>query len=170
MDGAIVTDSLRGGFRELGSTILSDCFLFDTLLGLDAPDLDARAGRLLDRLGLAHKVRIEGGRFSTTELSHGQRKRLALLTAALEDRSLFILDEWAADQDGAFKRWFYREWLPELRQSGRTAVVISHDDRYFDVADRILRLEQGQLVGIEDSGSLAMAAFEPALVSEGVVE
>lgn len=170
VDGTAVTDRLRGQYRELGSTVLANCFLFDTLMGLDAPDLDARASRLLDRLGLAHKVRVEGGRFSTTDLSHGQRKRLALLTAVLEDRTLFILDEWAADQDAGFKRWFYLEWLPELRQSGRTAVVISHDDRYFHVADRILRLEQGQLIGIEEADGIDMAAFGPALVSEGAAE
>jgi putative pyoverdin transport system ATP-binding/permease protein len=170
VDGVAIVDEVRGPYRELASTILSDCFLFDRLLGLDAPDLDSRARRLLDRLGLAHKVRVEGGRFSTTELSHGQRKRLALLTAALEDRALFILDEWAADQDSVFKRWFYLEWLPELRRSGRTAVVISHDDRYFAVADRIVRLEQGQLIGIETAHRIDAAPFEPALVPQGAAE
>ncbi len=170
VDDVVVDDRMRAEYRELGSAVLSTCFLFETLMGLDAPDLDARAGRLLDRLGLAHKVRIRHGRFSTTELSHGQRKRLALLTAVLEARTLFILDEWAADQDTGFKRWFYLEWLPELRRSGITAVVISHDDRYFHVADRILRLEQGQLVGIDEPDGAAMAAFAPALVSKGAGE
>ncbi len=170
VDGVVVSDALFADFRELGSTILSNGFLFDRLLGLDAPDLDARAKRLLHRLGLTHKVRIDRGRFSTTELSHGQRKRLALLTAALEDRTLFILDEWAADQDSGFKRWFYLEWLPEVRRSGRTAVVISHDDRYFGVADRLVRLEQGQLIAIEERDQIGVAPFEPVLAHQGAIE
>jgi putative pyoverdin transport system ATP-binding/permease protein len=170
VDGVVVSDALCAEYRELASTVLSNCFLFDRLLGLDAPDLDARAKRLLHRLGLTHKVRIAGGRFSTTDLSHGQRKRLALLTAALEDRTLFILDEWAADQDSGFKRWFYLEWLPEVRRSGRTVVVISHDDRYFGVADRLVRLEQGQLIAIEERDRLDVTPFEPALAHQGAIE
>jgi putative ATP-binding cassette transporter len=126
--------------------VLSQFFLFDTLLGFEGSDLDARAARLLARLELQRKVRIEDGRLSTVELSQGQRKRLALLTAALEERSLYVLDEWAADQDAAFKQVFYRELLPELRAAGHAVVVISHDERYFDVADRIVRLDEGRLV------------------------
>src|SRR4029077_10583080 len=83
---------------------------------------------------------------STTALSQGQRKRLALLNAYLEDRPLYLFDEWAADQDPAFKEVFYRRLLPQLKAAGKTVVVISHDDRYFDLADRIVRLDEGRVV------------------------
>jgi len=82
---------------------------------------------------------------STTELSQGQRKRLALLTAYLEDRSIYLFDEWAADQDPTFKQIFYHALLPELKARGKTVIVISHDDRYYDVADRLIKLEDGKL-------------------------
>ena len=149
--------TLRLGDQEIGeeerelycsqfSVVFSDFFLFDELLGMAAERLDQEAGRYLDLLGLAHKVSVEDGRLSTTDLSAGQRKRLALLTAYLEDRPIYLFDEWAADQDPHFKRFFYRRLLPELKERGKTVLVISHDDAYFDAADRMLKLEYGQVV------------------------
>jgi putative ATP-binding cassette transporter len=87
---------------------------------------------------LAHKVKIEDGRFSTLELSQGQRRRLALLSAYVEDRPIYVLDEWAADQDPAFRNIFFTELLPELQRRGKTVVVVTHDDRYFRMGDRII--------------------------------
>jgi putative ATP-binding cassette transporter len=90
-------------------------------------------------------VKVEDGALSTVDLSQGQRKRLALLTAYLEDRPIFLFDEWAADQDPLFKEVFYYSLLPELKARGKTVIVISHDDRYYHVADRIIKLNYGQL-------------------------
>jgi putative ATP-binding cassette transporter len=95
-------------------------------------------------------VQVQDGNLSTTSLSQGQRKRLALLTAYLEDRPIYIFDEWAADQDPVFKEVFYHRLLPELRAKGKTVIVISHDDRYYHVADRIIKLDYGQLVDSEE--------------------
>ncbi|MEN9275737.1 MAG: ATP-binding cassette domain-containing protein, partial [Gloeomargarita sp. GMQP_bins_5] len=103
------------------------------------------AQQLLQKLQLDHKVRIENGRFSTIALSQGQRKRLALLVAYLEDRPIYLFDEWAADQDPRFKDFFYREFLPQLRTEGKTVLVISHDERYFACADRLIKLDYGQV-------------------------
>jgi putative pyoverdin transport system ATP-binding/permease protein len=83
---------------------------------------------------------------STIELSQGQRKRLALLTAYLEDRDIYIFDEWAADQDPIFREIFYQQLLPELKQKGKTIIAITHDDRYFHLGDRIYKLDYGKLV------------------------
>lgn len=145
LDGAAVTDASRERYRGHFAAIFSDFFLFDRLLGLENPGLDAEVRRYLDELQLAHKVTVRDGALSTTDLSRGQRKRLALLTAYLEDRSIYVFDEWAADQDPHFKEIFYHQLLPELKARGKAVVVISHDDRYFGVADRILKLEDGQL-------------------------
>jgi putative pyoverdin transport system ATP-binding/permease protein len=146
LNGEVVTEAQREGYRQYFTAIFSDFFLFDSLLGLHAPALDSRAEEYLARLQLDHKVRIEDGVLSTLDLSRGQRKRLALLTAYLEDRPIYIFDEWAADQDPAFKEIFYREMLPELRSRGKTVVVISHDDRYYDLADRLIKLDYGKIV------------------------
>jgi putative pyoverdin transport system ATP-binding/permease protein len=131
--------------RQLTSGVLTEFFLFDTLFGMTGPGVDDKAAGLLSELMLDHKVTVRDGRLSTTDLSQGQRKRLALLVAQLEGRSLMVLDEWAAEQDRQAKEWFYRTWLPALKAAGRSAIVITHDDRYFDLADRVLFLENGRL-------------------------
>jgi putative ATP-binding cassette transporter len=144
--GEPVTDERREGYREHFSVVFSDFYLFESLVGLDDPRLDARAREYLTLLNLDRKVEIKNGVLSTTSLSQGQRKRLALLTAYLEDRPVYLFDEWAADQDPHFKEVFYLKLLPELKARGKTVVVISHDDRYFHVADRLVKLEYGRVV------------------------
>lgn len=143
--GRTVTDDTRGEYREHFSVVFSDFFVFESLLGLEASALDDEARRYLQKLHLQQKVQVKDGELSTTELSQGQRKRLALLTAYLEDRPIYLFDEWAADQDPVFKEIFYLELLPELRSRGKTVFVISHDDHYFRVADRILKLDYGKI-------------------------
>ncbi|MFM0502684.1 cyclic peptide export ABC transporter [Paraburkholderia caffeinilytica] len=146
LNGKPVNEAERDIYRQHFSVVFNDFFLFDTLLGMKLDGLDSRALALLEALHLDHKVKIENGVFSTTELSQGQRKRLALLVTYLEDRPFYVFDEWAADQDPVFKEAFYRRLLPELRAKGKTVLVITHDDRYFHLADRYVKLDYGQLV------------------------
>ncbi len=138
--------------RELMAAIFPDFYLFEDLLGLDDPELEATARGLLSSLKLDGKVRLDKGRFSTLALSQGQRKRLALLAAILEDRAIYLFDEWAADQDPVFKRVFYREVLPMLKARGKAVVAITHDDAYFDAADRHLKLESGRIAALDVPG------------------
>ncbi|VVD98019.1 ABC transporter ATP-binding/permease protein YojI [Pandoraea iniqua] len=145
VDGVPVDEAGRDRYRQRFSVVFSDFFLFEHLLGLPADGLDAQASALLKALQLDHKVSIEAGRFSTLDLSQGQRKRLALLVAYLEDRPFYVFDEWAADQDPLFKDVFYRQMLPALKARGKSVLVITHDDRYFDLADRLIPLDYGQL-------------------------
>lgn len=146
MDGHCVRDDEREQYRQQFSVVFSDFYLFESLLGLEAPELDEKATNYLARLELTHKVSVEGGRLSTTELSQGQRKRLALLTAWLEDRPVYVFDEWAADQDPVFRDIFYYELLSDLKARGKTVFVISHDDRYYHVGDRVIKFDSGQVV------------------------
>jgi putative pyoverdin transport system ATP-binding/permease protein len=145
LGGREIDDRNRDAYRQLFSAVFADFFLFDSLLGLDAPGLDAAAHKYLARLHLQQHVGVRDGRLSTLNLSQGQRKRLALLIAYLEDRPAYLFDEWAADQDPQFKRTFYLELLPELKARGKTLIVISHDDRYYGVADRIIKLDYGAI-------------------------
>ena len=146
LDGQGIGEAQLPWFQAHFSTVFSDFYLFARLLGLDRPDLDSRVRTELRRLKLDHKVTVADGTLSTLDLSQGQRKRLALLTAYLEDRPIYLFDEWAADQDPFFKELFYRELLPQLKARGKTLVVISHDDRYFALADRVVQLDYGQVV------------------------
>ena len=162
LDGEAVTDQSRERYRQLVSTVFADFYLFKDLLGLDHPELDVRARTYLEQLELSQKVKVEGGRLSTTDLSQGQRKRLALLTAYLENRPVYLFDEWAADQDPVYKEVFYHQILPGLRHRGKAVLVICHDDRYFHVADRIVKLENGRVVLDQATHDLPMAgAPEP---------
>jgi putative ATP-binding cassette transporter len=145
LDGKLVTDETREQYRQLFSVVFSDFFLFESLFGLDSVHLDANAKKYLVQLQLDHKVKVEDGALSTIELSQGQRKRLALLTAYLEDRPIYLFDEWAADQDPLFKEIFYHQLLPELKAKKKALIVISHDDRYYHVADRVIKLDYGKL-------------------------
>jgi putative pyoverdin transport system ATP-binding/permease protein len=145
VDGRAVTEQTIENFRQHFSAVFSDFYLFESLLGIDSPELDGNASYYLAQLHLDHKVQVKDGVFSTTDLSQGQRKRLALLAAYLEDRSIYVFDEWAADQDPQFKEIFYLQILPMLKARGKTVVVISHDDRYYHVADRVIKLENGKL-------------------------
>jgi len=146
VDGRPVAAEEKDDYRQLFSVVFSDSFVFESLLGIDIDAVDAAARRYLRRLQIDHKVTIQNGTLSTTDLSTGQRKRLALLTAYLEDRPVYVFDEWAADQDPEFKSFFYRDILPGLKARGKSVIAISHDDRYFSCADRVVTLENGHRV------------------------
>lgn len=146
LNGEAIGSADGAAYRQLFSTVFSDFFLFENLLGLHAPDLDVQVQEWLHRLRLDSKVRFEQGRFSTLALSQGQRKRLALLAAVLEDRPIYLFDEWAADQDPQFKQIFYTELLPMLKARGKLVIAITHDDAYFHLADRHIKLDSGRIV------------------------
>jgi putative ATP-binding cassette transporter len=131
-------------YRARMATVFTDFHLFAHLYGIDLPE-NNEAGELLRWMELDRLTALDGDRFSRRDLSAGQRKRLALVAALLERKPILILDEWAADQDPQFRLKFYREILPELKRRGLTIVAVTHDDHYFDVAERRLHMEEGRL-------------------------
>ncbi|AFZ32285.1 cyclic peptide transporter [Gloeocapsa sp. PCC 7428] len=145
LDDKLINEHNLEWYRQHFSVIFSDFFLFDRLLGLETNSLDRQAKEYLEKLQLNTKVQVKNGLLSTTALSQGQRKRLALLTVFLEDRPIYLFDEWASDQDPYFREIFYNQLLLNLKQRGKTIIVISHDDRYFHLADRIIKLDYGKL-------------------------
>ena len=145
IDGVPVEASAMQAYRELFAGIFPDFHLFDRLHGLEqvAPE---RVQALIERMELGDKVNYANGRFSTQDLSTGQRKRLAMIVALLEDREIYFFDEWAADQDAHFRAAFYTEILPELKQRGKTVVVVTHDDRFWHMCDRSVSLDLGRVM------------------------
>jgi putative ATP-binding cassette transporter len=129
----------------LFSAIFSDFHLFEKLHGLSAVDPE-RVNALLRLMEISDKTAFSEGHFTNTHLSTGQRKRLALVVSYLEDKPIYVFDEVAADQDPQFRRYFYETLLPELKSAGKTVVVVSHDDRYFQAGDRVLQMDYGKLV------------------------
>ena len=129
--------------------MFSDFRLFDHSYGLSHID-QGRMTELLEKMGLRGKTALVDGRFSTTDLSTGQKKRLALVISILEDRPVMIFDEWAADQDPNFRKVFYHDILPELKALGKTVIAITHDEKYFDCADQHFHMSEGQLEEITE--------------------
>ena len=152
--GTMITDANREWYREHFSVIFSDFYLFKKLLGHSDSQIHSLAPQYLRLLHLDHKVTVRDRTFSTLDLSQGQRKRLALITAYLEDRSIYVFDEWAADQDPQYKEVFYKTLLPDLRTRGKTVIVITHDDRYFHLGNQVIKLDDGKVVEhVKDSGA-----------------
>ena len=161
-NGAPVDDSNRDAYRQHFSVVFADFFLFERLFGMEAGARTLEIERYLALLGMEHKVSVRGDRLSSTALSSGQRRRLALLTAYLEDRTVYVFDEWAADQDPTYKQMFYTRLLPDLKARGKGVVVVTHDDRYFEHGDRVLRLEAGRIVPAERAAREPLAATPQA--------
>jgi putative ATP-binding cassette transporter len=131
-------------YRDMFSAVFADFHLFDRLYGIDSVE-EEQVQELLRMTGLEGKTEYQQGRFTTQNLSTGQRKRLALVVALLEDRPVFVFDEWAADQDPHFRCFFYQEILPSLKEKGKTIIAVTHDDRYFHHADKVVRMEYGKI-------------------------
>jgi putative pyoverdin transport system ATP-binding/permease protein len=145
VDGAPVAWPAMAGLREQFSAIFGDFHLFDRLYGLK--DVDAgHVNELIDAMGLANKVKFEDGRFTNLNLSTGQRKRLALIAALLEDRPIYAFDEWQAEQDVHFRAEFYTRILPSLKAKGKTVLAVTHDERFWRMADRVVKMDLGKVV------------------------
>jgi len=150
-DGERVDGGNIAAFRRGIAAVYSDYHLFERVLGVEGRDVQAQVDGWLRDLALDRKVTFANGRFSTLALSDGQKRRLALVAALLEDADLYLFDEWAADQDPTFKAAFYGRILPALKAQGKAVVAVTHDDRYFHVADRVLAMHEGALVAADDA-------------------
>ena len=144
--GRMITEANCEWYREHFSVVFSDFHVFHKLLGQSDSQSERLAPQYLRLLHMEKKVTVHERTFSTLDLSQGQRKRLALVTAYLEDRPIYVFDEWAADQDPQYKEIFYKTLLPDLRERGKLVVVITHDDRYFHLGNQVIKLEDGKMV------------------------
>lgn len=131
-------------YREMFGAVFGDFYLFQRLYGLQDPDPDS-VEELLTMLQIREKTRLKNGAFTTINLSSGQRKRLAYAISRLNDRQIYVFDEFAADQDPGFRRYFYAELLPELKRQGKTVVAVTHDERWFEAGDRLVKLDYGTI-------------------------
>lgn len=131
---------------ELYSTVFPSPYIFEKLYDIDTDSKKDQIKKYLGILKLEDKVDIKDGKYTTLDLSTGQIKRLALMQCFLEDSPICLFDEWAADQDPEYRRFFYKQLLPELKAQGKIVIAITHDDHYFNVADYILKMQNGKLI------------------------
>ncbi|ARU63817.1 peptide ABC transporter [Tumebacillus avium] len=151
--GEILLNGERMSPETLGqhfATVFSDFYLFEKLYGIDYEAKREELERHMKVLQLEEKLTVQDGVFSTIRLSTGQRKRIALLISYLEDRPVYLFDEWAADQDPEFREFFYLTLLPEMKRRGKLVIAVTHDDRYFHLADRVIKMELGQIANQEE--------------------
>ena len=144
LNGNLVIQPASNGYRDLFSTIFTDFYLFKKLYGLYESTQD-EIDKLIKTLEMQDHFSLKDGIFSDLNLSTGQKKRVALIVALLEKRPILLLDEWAADQDPEFRHFFYTELLPEFIKQGKTIIAISHDDKYFYLADVLIFLDKGKI-------------------------
>jgi len=142
-DERLINDINYASFRELFSAVFTDFHLFNRLYGLKDID-EEKLNYWLKKMALDEKTSYSSeGYFTNTNLSTGQRKRLAFIATILEDKPIMIFDELAADQDPTFRRYFYEQVLPDLKKQGKTIIAVSHDEHYFHCADRVLKMDDG---------------------------
>lgn len=153
VDDEEIDKYLYPSYRELFSIIFTDFHLFNQLYGLNNID-EKQLKQWLKLMELDKKTKYIDGHFTNLNLSTGQKKRLAFIAAILEDKPVYIFDEWAADQDPIFRKYFYEDMLQEMKNKGKTVIAVSHDDRYFHVADRVVKMEYGQLIEIQNNTNL----------------
>lgn len=144
IDGIVIDEDNIQSYRELYSSVFTDFHIFEKLYG--AKSIKARRiNELLKEFEIDHKTEFKNGKFTNIDLSTGQRKRLALIAALLEEKPIIVLDEWAADQDPEFRKIFYRRIIPELKSMNKTVFAVSHDETYFDTCDRLVKMHNGKL-------------------------
>jgi cyclic peptide transporter len=143
-NGQKITPETLASYRSRFSSVFSDFHLFSEL----APETvgGERLSAWIQRFGIENVVQVDGNRISTTKLSQGQRERLAFAFACSYPSEIVVLDEVSSNQDAGFRNTIYHEILPELKSMGKTIIVITHDERYFQVADVMLKFEHGKLV------------------------
>jgi len=144
-DDVAIDDNSMRQYRSKFAVVFSDFSLFEGVADLDPRDMGPDTERLAARLKLKDWMLSPRPGGSRAAVSAGERRRIALLMALIEDRPIMLFDEWAADQDPTYKDLFYRDILPSLRARGKLVIVLSHDERYFHLGDRVLWLERGQV-------------------------
>jgi len=155
-EGTIKIDGQETNNYQLGeyfSVVFGDYHLFQKLYNVDLTGKEEEIQAYLQLLRLEDKVSLQGNAFSTIGLSGGQRKRLALLQCYLEDCPIYLFDEIAADQDPEFRKFFYRELLPKMKEKGKIVIAVTHDDHYFDVADKVIKMDMGKIDILEEGAA-----------------
>lgn len=131
--------------------IFSDNHVFRKPYGLSPEQMEVFR-KNIGLLGIEHCIPEDIERdLQSEKLSTGQKKRLALALTLAEDCPILVFDEWAADQDPHFREIFYRRIIPSLKADGKAVIAITHDDRYFDLADQQYHMEYGSLRQVKAS-------------------
>jgi len=148
LNGRVITEKTYPGYRNRIAAIFTDSGLFnENYDGLELEPDNERLMFWLRKMELDNIVTFDNEKKSIrADLSKGQQKRLALIYIMLENKDVIVLDEWAAEQDPVFRAYFYKKIIPELKQMGKTVIVVTHDDTYFNCGERLIKFDYGNIV------------------------
>ncbi|MDH5547998.1 MAG: cyclic peptide export ABC transporter [Gammaproteobacteria bacterium] len=132
-------------YRSHYATVFSDYHLFEETFNVY--DLEKhKDSEWLDVLEIKSIVlELLENRIRSSEMSQGQKRRLAIFVMLLENRPVYIFDEPGADLDPDFKDVFYYRIVRKLRSQGKTIIIVSHDSHYFNIADRVIEMANGKV-------------------------
>lgn len=120
-------------------TAVENVELACNLAGVHGRAARDRATDLLTRMGLEQRLR-----FRPDQLSGGEKQRVAIARALANNATVILADEPTANLDSAHGRDIARQLRQLAKDDGRSVVIVSHDDRLREIADRVLWLEDGQ--------------------------
>ena len=120
-------------------TVQDNVAIAAELTGMSRRDARKKATTLLTKLGLGHRLR-----FSTDKLSGGEKQRVAIARSLVNDPTLILADEPTANLDSSHGHETMRLLHDIAKEGDRSVVIVSHDARIKDIADRVLWLEDGQ--------------------------
>jgi len=110
--------------------------------GTDLKSAGARADQLLEELGLTARRNA-----LATELSGGERQRVAIARALMNDPELVLVDEPTASLDSARGRQVVESLIAEVKGRDKLGLLVTHDMAMAELADRVLEMHDGLLVG-----------------------
>ncbi len=161
IDESVLDKKYMAWYREQFSAVFFDFHLFrkQFLLAVNADR--EKVIYWMNLFGLNVALLESSAWLGAIPLSQGQQRRLALISALISDRKFFVFDEWAADQDKQYREFFYHELIPNLKRQGKCVIVVSHDESFFDVADKFVKMDKGKVI-------VDVSAREEAVLEDSV--
>jgi putative ABC transport system ATP-binding protein len=101
----------------------------------------ARAQEVLEQVGLGDRLSHQ-----THQLSGGQQQRVSIARALVLNPSIILADEPTGNLDTATEREILELLLSINREYKKTIVIVTHSDQVAEVADRVVRIEDGRLL------------------------
>ena len=121
-------------------TARDQLLLVGRLAGVNRKEAARRADRLLDELGLSKR-----SSHYPEQLSGGERQRVAIARALMNDPSLILADEPTASLDSTRGREVVEMLARDVKTRGKSAIMVTHDERMLDLCDRVVRIADGRL-------------------------
>lgn len=140
------TENIKGDLQNMIASVFTQNHLFSNNYDNYVLENNSLYNEWLEIMKLNDVVVDDKEESARRRFSKGQSKRMSLIFALLEKKPIIVLDEWAADQDPHFRKYFYEELIPRLQEMGKTIIAVTHDDAYFHNANRIIKFDFGKIV------------------------